>query len=90
MTSTLTILAGAVLAYIWRYVWAGPDGKMRRGLAILVAVVGFLCLGFVGILVWTLFRAPALNGAIIAFSALFAVIGVTLLVSAKRAFREVI
>lgn len=88
MKSALTILAGAALAYAWRYVWAGPNGFMRRLLAILVVVVGLGCFALAGVMVWTLIRSAALNGAIIAFVVLFVVIGVSLLITAKRAFKK--
>jgi hypothetical protein len=88
MKSALTILAGAVLAYAWRYVWAGPAGFMRRALAILVVVVGLACFVLAGVMVWTLMRSAALNGAIMAFVVLFVVIGVSLMITAKRAFKK--
>ena len=52
MKSALTILAGAALAYVWHYVWIGPDGIMRRALAIFVVVVGFACFVLAGVMVW--------------------------------------
>lgn len=88
MKSALTILAGATLAYVWRYVWAGPNGLMQRALAILLVVIGFGCFVMAGVMVWGLMRSPALNGAIIAFVVLFVVIGVSLLMTGKRAFKK--
>ncbi|WP_407895339.1 hypothetical protein [Lacticaseibacillus sp. N501-2] len=88
MKGALTILAGAALAYAWRYVWAGPAGFMRRALAILVVVVGLACFVLAGVMVWTLMRSAALNGAIMAFVVLFVVIGVSLMIAAKRAFKK--
>lgn len=88
MKSALTILAGAALAYAWRYVWAGPNGFMRRLLAILVVVVGLGCFALAGVMVWTLIRSSTLNGAMIAFVVLFVVIGVSLFVTARRAFKK--
>lgn len=88
MKSALTVLAGAALAYVWRYVWSGPDGLLRRLLAIFVVVIGFACFVFAGVMVWGLMRSSALNGAILAFVVLFVVIGVSLLITARRAFKK--
>lgn len=88
MRSALTILIGAALAYVWRYVWAGPDGVIRRVLAVVVVVVGVACFALAGVTGWGLTRTSAMNGAIIAFIVLFVVVGVSLLVTAKHAFQK--
>ncbi|KRL47189.1 hypothetical protein [Lacticaseibacillus manihotivorans] len=88
MKSALTILAGATLAYVWRYVWTGPNGFLRRVLAMLVVVVGLGCFALAGVMVWSLMRSAALNGAMIAFVVLFVVVGVSLFVTARRAFKK--
>ena len=87
MKSVLTGLISAALAHGWWYVWTGPDGALRRGLAILIVVIGFGCVGLAGLLGWTLFKAP-LNLAIMALMGLLMVIGIGLLITASRAFRE--
>jgi lipopolysaccharide export LptBFGC system permease protein LptF len=88
MKNALTILIGAALAYVWRYVWAGHNGVMRRVLAVVVTVVGLACFALAGVMVWGLTRSSAMNGAIIAFIVLFVVVGVSLLFTAIRAFQK--
>lgn len=86
MNHVLETLLGILLGSAGIYVWTGRDGWLRRGLAIVCALFGLLCLGLVGLFGFEVWQNRDANLIVIGMGVMLFALGITLLWGTWRAF----